>query len=114
MGLGRSGKTGSVFVSLVANPKKNTVKENHTYRRTRTPVNPNPTPHQSKKQRDMCFRLRMSGRQGLKLSEEGGAYYLTEVVVSRSNEVVTNRKFDLLKQYCWMMLVLHGLSRGRL
>ena len=52
--------------------------------------------------------------KALKLSEEGGTYYLTEVVVSRPNEVVTNRKFDLLKQYCWMMLVLRGLSRGRI
>ena len=33
--------------------------------------------------------------KALKLSEEGGAYYLTEVVVWRPNEVVTNRKFDL-------------------
>ena len=52
--------------------------------------------------------------KALKLSEEGGAYYLTEVVVSRRNEVVTNRKFDILKQYCWMMLVLRGLSWGRI
>ena len=50
----------------------------------------------------------------MKLSEEDGPYYLTEVVVSRLNEVVMNRKFDLLKQYCWMMLVLRGLSRGRI
>ena len=33
-------------------------------------------------------------RRVRKLYEEGGTYYLTEVVVSRSNEVVTNRKFD--------------------
>ena len=52
--------------------------------------------------------------KALKLGDEGGTYYLTEVVVSRPNEVVTNRKFDLLKQYCWMMLVLRGLSRGRI
>ena len=52
--------------------------------------------------------------KALKLSEEGGTYYLTEVVVLWSNEVVTNRKFDILKQYCWMMLVLRGLSRGRI
>ena len=33
--------------------------------------------------------------KALKLSEDGGAYYLTGVVVLRPNEVVTNRKFDL-------------------
>ncbi len=32
--------------------------------------------------------------KALKLGDEGGTYYLTEVVVSRSNEVVANRKFD--------------------
>ena len=32
--------------------------------------------------------------KGLKLGDEGGTYHLTEVVVSRPNEVVTNRKFD--------------------
>ena len=30
-----------------------------------------------------------------KLIEEGGTYYITEVMVSRPNELVTNRKFDL-------------------
>ena len=54
------------------------------------------------------------GGKALKLGEEGGTYYLAEVVVLRPSEVVTNRKFDLLKQYCWMMLVLRGLSRGRI
>ncbi len=33
--------------------------------------------------------------KALKLGGEGGTYYLTEVVVSWPNEVVTNRKFDL-------------------
>ena len=54
------------------------------------------------------------GGKALTLSEEGGTYYLTEVVVSWPSEVVMNRKFDLLKQYCWMMLVLRGLSRGKI
>ena len=54
------------------------------------------------------------GVKALKLSEEGGTYYLTEVVVSRPNEVVTNRKFDILKQCCWMMLGLRGLSRRKI
>ncbi len=31
----------------------------------------------------------------LKLIEEGGTYYIRGVVVSRPNEVVTSRKFDL-------------------
>ena len=34
------------------------------------------------------------GEEVSKLIEDGGTYYITEVVVSRSNEVVTNRKFD--------------------
>ncbi len=33
--------------------------------------------------------------KALKLGGESGTYYLTEVVVSRPNEVVTNRKADL-------------------
>ena len=33
--------------------------------------------------------------KALKLGDEGGTYYLTEVGVLWPNEVVTNRKFDL-------------------
>ena len=35
------------------------------------------------------------GEEVSKLIEDGGTYYITEVMVSRPNEVVRNRKFDL-------------------
>ena len=43
------------------------------------------------------------GEEVSKLIEDGGTYYITEVMVSRPNEVVRNRKFDLTQwhSFCY-------------